>query len=99
VKVEQIGEFRWRLPREGKMRVDGIVYADEAMLRDIRQDNSLEQVANVAHLPGIVGASLAMHRHPLGLWVPIAIALDLSRGRARGIVVMAAGLATGIARR
>ena len=37
----------------------GIVYADERTIADIREDQSLQQVANVAHLPGIVSASLA----------------------------------------
>jgi tRNA-splicing ligase RtcB len=36
------------------MRVDGLVYADEKLMRDIRGDESLQQVRNVAHLPGIV---------------------------------------------
>ena len=71
VKVQQIDQFRWRIPREGKMRVDGIVYADEAMMRDIRLDKSLEQVTNVAHLPGIVGASLAMPDIHWGYGFPI----------------------------
>lgn len=42
------------------MRVDGIVFASEKMMRVIRTDESLKQVANVATLPGIVGASFAM---------------------------------------
>ena len=71
MKVEQIDEYRWRIPREGKMRVDGIVYADVAMMNDIRQDESLKQVANVAHLPGIVGASLAMPDIHWGYGFPI----------------------------
>ncbi|NOT00567.1 MAG: RtcB family protein [Phycisphaerales bacterium] len=42
------------------MRVDGIVYADDRLVESIRNDYSLEQVANVACLPGIVRHSLAM---------------------------------------
>jgi len=61
-KLEKIDEFRWRIPRSYKpgMRVDGLIYADEAMLRHIIDDQAPEQVANVAFLPGIVGQSLAM---------------------------------------
>jgi len=61
-KLEKIDDYRWRLPRsyKGGMRVPGIVYADERLLKDIKQDRALEQVANVAFLPGIVKASLAM---------------------------------------
>jgi tRNA-splicing ligase RtcB len=71
MKIQQIDSFRWRIPREGKMRVDGVVYADAAMMHDIRQDESLTQVANVAHLPGIVGASLAMPDIHWGYGFPI----------------------------
>ena len=61
-ELEKIDNFRWRIPRSYKpgMRVPGIIYADEKLLKDIRQDKALEQVANVAFLPGIIGASLAM---------------------------------------
>jgi tRNA-splicing ligase RtcB len=59
-KIQQVDEFRWRIPREGKMRVDGLVYATRSFIETLRNDPALEQVANVAHLPGIVGHSIAM---------------------------------------
>lgn len=71
VKFQQIDDYRWRIPREGKMRVPGLVYASAAMVEDIRSDKSPEQVANVAHLPGIVGASLAMPDMHWGYGFPI----------------------------
>jgi len=60
--LEKIDDYRWRIPKsyKGGMRVPGIIYADEKLLKDIRHDKALEQVANVAFLPGIVHASLAM---------------------------------------
>jgi tRNA-splicing ligase RtcB len=60
--LEKIDDYRWRIPKsyKGGMRVPGIIYADEKLLKDIRQDKAVEQVANVAFLPGIVNASLAM---------------------------------------
>jgi tRNA-splicing ligase RtcB len=60
IKVQKIDEYSWRIPREGKMRTHGVVYADEKMMESIRRDQSLNQVANVAWLPGIVGPSMAM---------------------------------------
>lgn len=60
LKIQKINDFKWRIPKEGAMRVDGIVYASEKMMNIIRTDQSLQQVANVATLPGIVKASLAM---------------------------------------
>lgn len=81
-KVQKIDDFRWRIPREGKMNTDGIVYADEKMLKDIQKDMSLTQVANVACLPGIVGQSLAMPDIHWGYGFPIGgvAAFDLKRG-------------------
>ncbi|MCG8429697.1 MAG: RtcB family protein [Candidatus Omnitrophica bacterium] len=60
--VRKLDAYRWEIPRACKpgMRVPGIVYADEKLLEGIRRERALEQVANVAFLPGIVKASLAM---------------------------------------
>jgi len=72
-QLEKIDDFRWRIPRSYKsgMRVPGIIYADEKLLKDIREDKALEQVANVAFLPGIVNASLAMPDIHWGYGFPI----------------------------
>jgi tRNA-splicing ligase RtcB len=61
-RMEKVDDYRWRIPKSYKpgMRVDGLIYADELMLRQIIDDQAPEQVANVAFLPGIVGYSLAM---------------------------------------
>lgn len=82
MKVEQIDAYRWRIPREGGMRVDGIVYADETLMADIREDPALQQVANVAHLPGIVKASIAMPDIHWGYGFPIGgvAAMDVEEG-------------------
>jgi tRNA-splicing ligase RtcB len=69
--IERIDEFRWRLPRRGKMQVEGLVYASSQMMDELRQDQSLQQVVNVAHLPGIVGASMAMPDIHWGYGFPI----------------------------
>ena len=60
--LEKIDDFRWRIPKTylPGMRVPGIIYASEEMLKDIVRDKAPEQVANVAFLPGIVKYSLAM---------------------------------------
>lgn len=72
-KLEKIDDYRFRIPKSAKagMRVDGIIYSDEKMLKDIHQDKALEQVANVAFLPGIVKASLAMPDIHWGYGFPI----------------------------
>jgi tRNA-splicing ligase RtcB len=82
MKVEQIDQYRWRIRRDGNMLVDGVVYADDKMMADIREDASLQQVANVAHLPGIVGASIAMPDIHWGYGFPIGgvAAMDAEAG-------------------
>lgn len=61
-KIEQLDENRWRIPRESVsgMRVDGIIYSSEDLIKEVLSGGGPTQVANVATLPGIVGASLAM---------------------------------------
>jgi len=61
-KIEQVDANRWRIPRASQpgMRVDGVIYASSALIGDVIDGGGPAQVANVATLPGIVGASLAM---------------------------------------
>jgi len=83
-QIERVDEYRWRIPRRYKpeMRADGIVYASGEMMREIKSDNSLEQVANVACLPGIVGPSMAMPDIHYGYGFPIGgvAATDVREG-------------------
>jgi tRNA-splicing ligase RtcB len=71
--LQPIDEVRWELPVSYKpgMRVPGLVYADAALLDLVEGDQSLEQVANVAFLPGIVGRSIAMPDVHWGYGFPI----------------------------
>ena len=64
------------------MRTEGLVYADEKMMGDIRKDQSLLQVANVATLPGIVKSSMAMPDIHWGYGFPIGgvAAFDVRTG-------------------
>ncbi|MCA9608086.1 MAG: RtcB family protein [Myxococcales bacterium] len=82
VPLERIDAARWRVPKTGAMRVDGVVYADERLLPSIKKDRALEQVANVATLPGIVGHSLAMPDIHWGYGFPIGgvAAFDEQKG-------------------
>ncbi|MDY6836987.1 MAG: RtcB family protein [Thermodesulfobacteriota bacterium] len=82
IRVEKIDDFRWLIPRTGRMRTEGLVYADETMLAAIKKDASLQQVANVACLPGIVGRSMAMPDIHWGYGFPIGgvAAFDMDEG-------------------
>lgn len=60
--LEQVGPCQWRIPKSYRedMRVDGLIFADDVLIDQIRKDQGPEQVVNVATLPGIQKASLAM---------------------------------------
>jgi tRNA-splicing ligase RtcB len=60
--LQRVDDYCWRLPASHQpgMRVDGLVFASRQQLDVILSDRSIDQVANVAHLPGIQRASLAM---------------------------------------
>ncbi len=71
VQLERVSEFVWEIPRTGGMRVPGRIFASPQLMREIEKDKSPWQVANVAHLPGIVNASLAMPDIHWGYGFPI----------------------------
>src|SRR5262245_12040240 len=82
--LERIDHYRWLIPRTYKagMRTDALVYASERLLGAIQKDQSLEQAANVAMLPGIVGRALAMPDIHQGYGFPIGgvAAMDVDHG-------------------
>ena len=79
MKLRRIEGDLWEIPREGKMRVPGRVYSAGPPSPD---DPALQQVANVAHLPGILRFSLAMPDIHWGYGFPIGgvAAVDAERG-------------------
>jgi len=91
-KLEKVDDCRYRIPasyqsdimaQHGlKMNVPGIIYADDRMIEAIRSDDSPEQVANVATLPGIVGNSIAMPdiHHGYGFAIGGVAAFDTDEG-------------------
>ncbi|MGO8750139.1 MAG: RtcB family protein [Thermoguttaceae bacterium] len=60
--LEKIDDYCWRIPKgyRAGMRVEGRIFADDRLIQQIRGDQAPDQVANVAFLPGIQMASLAM---------------------------------------
>jgi tRNA-splicing ligase RtcB len=73
--------YAWEVPVAGKMRVPVIIYATEALVRDM-DEKVREQAVNVASLPGIVKASYAMPDAHWGYGFPIGgvAAFDPRRG-------------------
>ncbi|MBI5001605.1 MAG: RtcB family protein [Euryarchaeota archaeon] len=82
--LRKLDEFRQELSRDYKsgMRTTGLIFADDAMMAQIRKDDAPEQVANVATLPGIVGSSMAMPDIHWGYGFPIGgvAAMDSEKG-------------------
>jgi tRNA-splicing ligase RtcB len=80
ITLNRLEEWLWEIPQQRGMRVPGRIYASEKLMADLKQDNSLRQVMNVAHLPGIVGYSLAMPDIHWGYGFPIggvaAVSID-----------------------
>jgi tRNA-splicing ligase RtcB len=72
-ELRRLDDYRWEIPVTYKpgMRVPGLVYASDSMMESIERDQALEQVANVAFLPGIVGQSMAMPDIHWGYGFPI----------------------------
>ena len=81
-KIERLDAHRYIVPKQGAMRTEGMVYASDTLFEDIREDPCVDQVANVAHLPGIVGRAMAMPDMHWGYGFPIGgvAAFDADEG-------------------
>lgn len=81
-KLQKTAPATYMLPREGGMRVPGLVIATEQLLQEMSIEEPLEQVRNVAYLPGIVGYSIAMPDMHWGYGFPIGgvAAFDAEHG-------------------
>lgn len=84
IDARQIDEYRWLLPqnRAAGMKTEGMAYADSHLMELMRRDPTLQQVANVATLPGIVGRALVMPDGHSGYGFPIGgvAAFDMDEG-------------------
>ena len=70
-ELRRVGDVVWELPPSGPMRVPGRVFADRELLDAIEDDGSLEQLRNVATLPGVIDAVLAMPDVHQGYGFPV----------------------------
>jgi tRNA-splicing ligase RtcB len=82
IRLTKIHGYLWEIPKTGQMRVPGRLYTSEKMLEDIQKDKALEQVINVACLPGIQKYSIAMPDIHWGYGFPIGgvAAMDAEEG-------------------
>ncbi len=82
MKLKKISEDIYEIPKEGKMLVSGRIYASEKIMEVVKQDKSLDQVKNVACLPGILKNSIALADIHQGYGFPIGgvAAFDVDKG-------------------
>ncbi|PIN78071.1 RNA-splicing ligase RtcB [Candidatus Woesearchaeota archaeon CG10_big_fil_rev_8_21_14_0_10_34_12] len=80
--LKKISDYEWKIEKSGKMKVPAIIYASEKLLNKIKEDNTLEQIKNVAFLPGIIKAAYAMPDAHQGYGFPIGgvAAFDIDSG-------------------
>jgi len=82
MEIKKISDVEWEIPAEDGMNVPGRIFASEELMSLIKDDKSLEQVMNVAKLPGILRASYAMPDMHQGYGFPIGgvAAFDIDKG-------------------
>jgi tRNA-splicing ligase RtcB len=82
IQVKKIDDYRFMIEKHDAMRVNGLIYIDEELLKVLGTEESMKQVGNVATLPGIVRASMAMPDIHWGYGFPIGgvAAFDLKDG-------------------
>ncbi len=82
VPIYRLHDYLWEIPQHGGMRVPGRVYTTSELMADIQKEEALQQLVNVAHLPGIVGYALAMPDIHWGYGFPIGgvAAVDAAEG-------------------
>ncbi len=80
--IRRLSECCWEIPKQGGMRVPGRIYANDALMQLLEKDQAPRQVANVAHMPGIVKYSIAMPDIHWGYGFPIGgvAAFDAEEG-------------------
>jgi tRNA-splicing ligase RtcB len=82
MEIKKISKNIYEISQEGNMLVPGIVYASEKLIEAIKQDKTIEQVKNVACLPGILKASIALPDAHQGYGMSIGgvAAFDMDKG-------------------
>src|SRR4030067_3793495 len=83
-RIKKISDYKWEIEKDEEygMRVPGIIFADKELLEHAAGEKTIDQVINVATLPGIIKASDAMPDIHYGYGFPIGgvAAFDLERG-------------------
>lgn len=71
VTLEKVRENVWEIPQKGGMRAPARVLASETLLEEISEDETIEQLKNAAHLPGITDYAICMPDGHQGYGFPV----------------------------
>ncbi|PSP78061.1 RNA-splicing ligase RtcB [Halobacteriales archaeon QS_1_68_20] len=71
ITLEKVRDYVWEIPREGDMRAPARVLASEALLEEISDDKTLQQIKNTTHLPGITTYAVCMPDGHQGYGFPV----------------------------
>ena len=82
MELLQIDEYRWEIKKTGAMNVPARIYSSSILIEAVKQEEAFKQLVNVAQLPGIVRAALAMPDIHWGYGFPIGgvAAFDVDDG-------------------
>jgi tRNA-splicing ligase RtcB len=82
MELKKIKDYIWEIPKSGEMKVPAVIYASSKLLESVKRDQTLQQLRNVACLPGIQKAAYVMPDAHQGYGFPIGgvAAFDLDQG-------------------
>jgi len=82
MKLKQISQYIWEIPKQDDMNVSALIYSSASLIENVKKDLTLKQTRNMACLPGIQKAALAMPDAHQGYGFPIGgvAAFDLDKG-------------------
>lgn len=82
MEIKKISEFEYEIPKEGNMNVPGKIFASEELMKKIKEDKTIDQIKNVACLPGIIEKSIALPdcHNGYGFSIGGVAAFDLDKG-------------------
>jgi len=82
MELKKIKDYIWEIPKSGEMKVPAVIYASSKLLESVKHDQTLQQLRNVACLPGIQKTAYVMPDAHQGYGFPIGgvAAFDLDQG-------------------
>ncbi len=82
IELKKLSEYEWEIPKSGNMKVPSVIFASEKLIKKVEEDRTLEQLKNMACLPGIYKRAIAMPdaHQGYGFCIGGVAALDFEKG-------------------